>query len=136
MVKWQSVRFRFFGMGLQVERIEGIMGVTPTVVARAGEIVNGSLIQRTNEWILDFPATEDASLPDRVLRMIDLLESRRDALVEILSTPDVSGEVAIECSPGHDENVAALFPETLDRITSIGLVLSLDLYRVIDNEED
>jgi hypothetical protein len=132
--KWQSVRVRFFGNGLHVETVEPIIGLKPTVAARAGEVIGGSFLQRTNEWIWEHPA-EDLSFSDRVLRTLDVLESKKDAIAEILSAEDVSGELTIECTPGHDDGVSSLFPKALDRIMSLGLVLSLDLYRIVEQDE-
>lgn len=136
MPKWQSVRFRLFGLGLHVEEVELLLGLKPTVSARAGEIVGGSLMQRTNEWIWEYPEEEGLSFVGRVQKTLELLETKRNVLSELLAKPEVIGEFVIECSPGCDDGVASLFPDSLDRITGLGLTLALDLYRVVESEEE
>ncbi len=60
------------------------------------------------------------------------LEPKKEALKELLSFPDVEGELFLGFSSANGQGGAYFTPELLRRVADLGLALSLDLYPTSD----
>ena len=63
-----------------------------------------------------------------MLGLLNTLEPKVDALKEILSLPDVEGDLFLGFGSGNGQGGAIFSPELLRRVAECGLSLSLDLY--------
>lgn len=128
------------GDSLPVDEIEARLGVVPEIIARKGERHNDhprSYIYGTNLWVWKYPVSSDVPFEEQIMGLLDLLEPKVSALKEILSLPEVKGELFLGFGSGNGQGGAFFSSELLKRIAERGLSLSLDLYPPsIDEEEE
>lgn len=129
--KWFRVALRFQGDDLPVDEIENRLNIKPSSLGRLGEHVGNNYRHakyHTNIWV--WSITKDSSVPfdKQIEDVLELLEPKRDALVEILSLPDVEGELFLGFSSSNGQGGAHFPPSLLSRIGALGLAVTLDLY--------
>src|SRR5688572_25327200 len=94
--KWYRVSLRLRGDGLPVDEIESKLGLAPSKVGRKGEHLRGDpryAKYPSNLWVWDSPAESDVSFREQVAGLLEVFEPRKKALLEILSLPEVEGDV-------------------------------------------
>lgn len=138
--KWYRVSLRLMGDSLPVDEIGARLGVTPSNIGRKGEPLNDhpkSYIHKTNLWGWKYPVSSDVPFEEQITGLLDSLEPKVSALKEILSLPEVKGELFLGFGSGNGQGGAFFSSELLKRIAECGLSLSLDLYPPdVDEEEE
>ena len=129
--KWFQVALRFQGDGLPVDEIEGRLDIKPSSLGRSGQHVgNGTRRTKysTNIWVWSVTKDSSMTFDEQIEDVLQLLEPKRDALMEILSLPDVEGELFLGFSSSNGQGGAHFPPSLLSRIGALGLAMTLDLY--------
>ena len=122
---------RFLGDGVPVDEIESRLDFEASSFGRKGDHLrnNPAFAQyHTNVWVSKYAADSDVPFQEQISLILDRLESKVDALSEILSLPNVEGELFLGFSSANGQGGAVFSPGLLRRIANIGLSLSLDLY--------
>ncbi|OUC11925.1 MAG: hypothetical protein B0A82_24780 [Alkalinema sp. CACIAM 70d] len=125
------------GDGLPVEEIELRLGLASSSFGRKGEHLRGNpryAKYPINVWVSKYLVNSDVPFEEQIAGLLDTLEPKADALKELLSLPDVEGELFLGFSSGNGQGGAIFSPELLKRIAEYGLSLSLDLYPPNINE--
>jgi hypothetical protein len=128
------VSLRLVGEGLPLDEIETKLGLVPSHVGREGESFHG-LKHLSNVWLWRYPAESTVEFEEQIPGLLDVLEPRIDALKEILSLPEVEGELILGFRSSNGQGGALLSPELLRRIADCGLSVLLDLYPSSSYEE-
>lgn len=130
--KWYRVSLRLMGDSLPVEEIESKLGLEPSSFGRKDEHLHGDPRRAkyyTNVWVSRYLVNSDVPFEEQVAGLLDVLEPKLGALKEILSLPDVEGELFLGFGSSKSGQGGAIFsPELLRRVADYGLSLSLDLY--------
>jgi hypothetical protein len=129
--KWYRVSLRLMGDGLPVDEVEARLGFAPSTFGRKGEHLRGDprfAKHATNGWTLGDFTDSDVPFEQQITVLLDMLEPNIDALKQILSLPDVRGELFLGFSSGNGQGGAQFPPALLKRIAENGLSLNLDLY--------
>ena len=129
--KWYRVSLRLMGDSLPVEEIESLIGLAPDSLGRKGEHLRGdprSVKHHANIWVSKYLVNSDVPFEEQITGLLDVLEPKLGALKEILSLPDVRGELFLGFSSRKGQGGAVFSPELLRRVADYGLSLSLDLY--------
>ncbi|OUL24024.1 hypothetical protein BV378_20590 [Nostoc sp. RF31YmG] len=131
--KWYRVSLRLMGDNLAVQEIEAKLDLVPRVVAFKGEHRHRNpryAKYRTNFWRSQYLTNSDVPFEQQIAMMLDVLEPRLNSLKEILSLPDVEGDLYLGFRSGNGQGGAFFSNELLRRIADYGLALTLDLYDI------
>jgi hypothetical protein len=137
--KWYRVSLRLLGDYLPVDDVQERLNLVPSRIGKKGDYLN---LQRqgtkysTNLWVSEYLTGSEISFGEQIGVLLDILELRIDDLREILSLPDVKGELFLGFSSGNGQGGDYFSHYLLQRIVNCGLSLSLDLYPAGLNEEE
>lgn len=139
--KWYRASLRLRGDSVPVEEIESRLGLASSSFGRKGEHLHGDpryAKYQTNVWVSRYLSNSDVPFEEQIAGLLDVLEPKLGSLKEILSLPDVKGELFLGFGSSKSGQGGAIFsPELLKRVAEFGLSLSLDLYALrADDEED
>lgn len=129
--KWYRVSLRLMGDNLPVENLDVRLGLTSASFGRKGEQLERnprSGKYHTNVWVSEYLTESDVPFEKQITILLDTLQPNVTVLKEILSLPDVEGELFLGFSSANGQGGAEFSPELLRRIAECGLTLSLDLY--------
>jgi hypothetical protein len=129
--KWYRVSLRLLGDGLPVADVEMMLDLTPSSVGRKGEHFRGNpryAKHPSNVWVWKYPAESDVPFEEQIAGLLDVIEPKKSALLEILSLPGVEGELFLGFGSQNGQGGALFSPALLKRIAECGLSLDLDLY--------
>jgi len=129
--KWYRVSFRLIGDALPVDEIEAKLGIVPSSIGRKGEHIRGNpryAKHQTNGWRWSYPAEPTVPFEKQITELLNAIDPKKDALLEILALPEVEGELFLGFSSGNGQGGAYFSPSLLQRIADYGLSLMLDLY--------
>lgn len=131
--KWYAVSLRLCGDGLDVTRVEGLIGLSPTTIGLKGQTRKGKqgreyAAYETNIWVYSHDAANTSCFDDRLRDLFGLLGSRRSALKALCTIPGIEGEVWLGFGSGNGQGGDTISPQVLALIADTGLSLSLDLY--------
>lgn len=129
--KWFRVSLRLMGDNLPVEEVEDRLEVEPLVFAKKGDHIDGNpkyAKHDTNFWVWSSWEDSDVSFEPQINEMLEVLEPKHQELSEILSLPDVKGELFLGFSSANGQGGAYLSHSLLQRVVNLGLALHLDLY--------
>jgi hypothetical protein len=127
------------GDALPVEEVESRLGLTPVSFGRKGDHLHGDrryARYQTNVWVSKYLFNSNVPFEEQISGLLDLLEPKRGSLKELLSLPDVKGELFLGFSSGNGQGGTNFSPELLKRVADYGLSLSLDLYPPGREEND
>ena len=129
--KWFRVSLRLMGDKLPVNEIGNRLSMKPLVFAEKGDHINGNpryARYDTNFWL--WSSSEDSAIPfePQINELLEVLEPKHKNLREILSLPDVKGELFLGFSSAKSQGGAYLSHSLLQRVVNLGLALHLDLY--------
>lgn len=133
--KWYRVSLRLLGDGLPVDEIEAKLDLAPSHVGRNGEPNHRGWKHLSNVWVWRYPAESNVEFEEQIAGLLDVLEPKVDALKEILSLPEVEGELFLGFGSTSGQGGALFSPELLRRIAACGLSVLLDLYPSSSYEE-
>ncbi len=133
--KWYRVSLRLMGDGLPMDEIEARLGLVPSHVGRKGEPNHRGWKHLSNVWVWRYPAEPNVEFEVQIAGLLDVLEPKVNALKEILSLPEVEGELFLGFSSSNGQGGALFSPELLRRIADCGLSVLLDLYPSSSYEE-
>ena len=137
--KWYRVSLRLMGDGLPLDDIESKLGLVPSHTGRKGDHFRGDSRRakyQSNVWVWNNPAESDVSFEEQITGLLNVIESKKSILKEILSLPDVEGELFLGYGSQNGQGGAYLSPDILKRIAECGLSLDLDLYPPGGDEDD
>jgi hypothetical protein len=138
--KCYRVSLRLVGEGLPLDEIEMLLGITPSYLGKKGKHLHGNskyAKHKSNVWNWRYPMNSNTPFEEQIRGVLNTLEPKLDSLKEILSLPNVDGELFLGFSSGNGQGGAVFSVELLKRIAEFGLSLSLDLYPPdIDQEEE
>ena len=128
---WFRVSLRLTGDNLPVDEIENRLSLEPFIVGNKGEHIDGNpryMKRNTNLWL--WSNLGDSSIPFdlQISDLLEFLEPKRSELKEILSLPDVDGELILGFSSANGQGGAYLSNSLLQRVVNLGLAINLDLY--------
>lgn len=123
--KWYRVSLRLMGDNLPVEDLDVRLGLTSSSFGRKGEQLGK---YHTNVWVSEYLTESDVPFEEQITTLLDRLQPKVTILKEILSLPNVEGELFLGFSSTNGQGGAEFSPELLRRIAECGLTLSLDLY--------
>ena len=129
--KWFRVSLRLMGDNLPVDEIEDRLSIEPLVSAKKGEHIDGNpkyAKYDTNFWVWSSWEDSDVPFEPQINEMLEVLELKHQELNEILSLPDVKGELFLGFSSTNGQGGAYLSNALLQRVVKLGLALHLDLY--------
>ena len=129
--KWYRVSLRLRGDSLPVDEVGMKLGLEPTSVGRKGEHFRGNpryAEYQSNVWVWNYPAESDVPFEEQVGGLLGVIEPKRSTLLEILSPPDVEGELFLGFGSLNGQGGALFSPGLLKRVAECGLSLDLDLY--------
>ncbi|HEY0770464.1 MAG TPA: DUF4279 domain-containing protein [Sphingobacteriaceae bacterium] len=132
--KWYRVSLRLMGDGLPVEKVETMLEIKPSSLGVKGRLIDASEKYRTNIWTLKSGTGSDVPFDEQITVLLDLLESKLDALKTILAMPNVEGQLFLGSNNVQGE--AQLSRKLLKRITDLGLSIDLDLYPPSGNDSE
>jgi hypothetical protein len=136
--KWNRVSLRLLGDNLPVEDIQERLHLMPGRIGKKGDYLNPQRQGRkysTNLWVSEYLTSAETSFSEQISMLLDILEQRIDELREILSLPNIEGEIFVGFSSGNGQGGDYLPHDLLQRIVNCGLSLSLDLYPASLDEE-
>ena len=129
--KWFQVALRLQGDNLPMDEVENRLGLKPSSTGRKGEHI-GNDPQRakypTNIWVWTVTKNSSVPLDQQIEEMLEVLEPKRDTLMEVLALPDVEGELFLGFSSSNGQGGAYFSPSLLSRVVESRLALNLDLY--------
>ena len=137
--KWYRVSLRLLGDGLPVDEIEARLGLVPSSIGRKGEHFRGDpryAKHQLNVWVWKYPAESDVPFEEQIAGLLDVIEPRKAVLLEIVSLPDVEGELFLGFGSLNGQGGALFSPGLLKRIAECGLSLDLDLYPPSGDDEE
>ena len=137
--KWYRVSFRLIGDGVPVDEIESSLGLTPDFIGKKGEHLQGNIIRakaHTNFWTWQFPAESNMPFEEQISGLLDVIEPKKAILQEIMSLPDVQGELFLGYGSENGQGGAYISHDTLSRLSDLGLSLDIDLYPPPNADED
>jgi hypothetical protein len=129
--KWHRVSIRLMGDELPVSDIESKLQIKPSYIGLKGEHFQDSVLRgkyETNLWGWRYPSESKVPFEEQIIGLLDKIEPVRSALLDILSSPDIKGELFLGFGSPNGQGGAYLSPELLKRISACGLAVSLDLY--------
>ena len=129
--KWYRVSLRLMGDRLPIEDLDIRLGLASSSFGIKGEQLSDnprSETYRTNVWVSEYLTESDVPFEEQITTLLDALQPKATALKEILSLPNVQGELFLGFSSANGQGGAEFSPELLGRIAECGLTLSLDLY--------
>ncbi len=94
---WFRVRLSLMGDNLPVEEIESRLGLPTDYFGRKGEHVDGNprrAKHETNIWVSQYLTSPGVPFEEQIAVLLDRLETEAAVLKEILSLPNVEGEVS------------------------------------------
>jgi hypothetical protein len=128
--KWNKVSLGIYGEPLEPERITELLGLTPTRWGRKGEIrisPRAKVPPRKNSfWLLSSPLADSEPLDAHLSWLMDKLEPKRQALEELAKEYKV--QFVCGFSSENGQGGCTFDPRLLNRLSSLGLPLVLDLY--------
>jgi hypothetical protein len=137
--KWYRVSLRLMGDGLPVEEVKTMLRLKPCSLGIKGNHIKDNPVYEkyfTNIWVLKSGTNSDVPFDEQITVLLDLLEPKIDALKEILSLPNVEGELFLGFGSGNGQGGAFFKKELLRRITDFGLSIDLDLYPPSGDESE
>ncbi len=127
------------GDDLPVEEIESRLGLAAASFGRKGGHLRGSPHYdkyQTNVWVSKHLVNSDVPFEEQITDLLDLLGPKVGALKEILSLPNVEGELFLGFGSGNDQGGAIFSAELLARVARCKLSLGLDLYSPSIDEDE
>lgn len=139
--KWFQVSLRFVGDSLPVDEISGKLGIeySSIHIGRKGERINNNSQRakyQTNIWAWKVTADSSVTFEEQISNLLDILESRQQALSELLSLQDVEGELFLGFGSANGQGGAFFSAALLRRVAALNLNIELDLYPKSNLEED
>jgi hypothetical protein len=137
--KWYRVSLRLMGDGLPVDEVESKLGLMPSSIGRKGEHRRGDTRYakcQTNVWVSKYLVDCDVPFEEQIANLLDALGPKVAVLKEILTLPNVQGELFLGFRSGNGQGGAIFSPELLKRVAECGLSLSLDLYPPSGDEDE
>ena len=101
------------------------------MTGRIGEHIGGNpryALYRTNVWVHRYTEDDSFAFNDQLSEFITRLESRGEAVRELVGRPGVTGELWLGFSSGNGQGGFTLPAALLNRIARLGLDVTLDLY--------
>jgi hypothetical protein len=132
-----SVTLRFFGEDLDPDEVTHLLGLTPNVAYRKGDIFRGKkydIVQKTGSWRLTTEKCNGVELEDQINALLNQLPSN----LEIWQKLTAKFEADLFCGLWmYRYNRGLDFaPQTLVRIVERGLVLQLDIHADCTKKEE
>ncbi|MHC5677021.1 DUF4279 domain-containing protein [Nostoc sp.] len=137
--KWYRARLRLLGDSLPVDSVQEKLQLVPSVIGKKGEHINGDPQHpkyETNLWVSSYLTNSDVPFEKQIGLLLDVLESNIESLREILSLPNVEGNLSLGFSSGNGLGGDYFSHHLLQRIVNCGLSVTLDLYPPSIDEED
>ena len=132
--KWYRASLRLMGDSLPIDEIEAKIEIKSSSSIRKDELFKNEQLS-TNIWCAEYLTEDDVPLETQIELWMEKLEPKKAILKEILSVPNVEGELFLGFSSENGQGGAYFTPELLRRVADLGLALSLDLYPPSDFEE-
>lgn len=129
--KWFQVSLRLRGDNLDVDEVEATLGIEPSFISRRDEHINSNpryAKYHTNVWGWIFTEDSTVSFEQQIGDVLDILEPKKSDLKELLSFSGIDGELFLGFSSGNGQGGAYFSSLLLERVSLLGLALSLDLY--------
>ncbi len=132
-----SVSLRFFGEDLDPDEVTQVLGITPTGSYRKGDVYRGKrtdITRSTGSWRYSIKKRAGVSLEEQINHLLDQLPSDLEVwgrLTEKFKADLFCGLWLKQWNRGLE-----LTPKTLQRMGEKGLILSLDIYAIHDDESE
>lgn len=132
--KWYRVSLRLMGDSLPIDEIETKLELPASSVGKKGESLNvykSPILNTplgTNVWCAEYLTENDVLLENQIEVWLEKLEPKKAELMEILSIPNVEGELFLGFSSENGQGGAYFTSDILRRVSELGLALSFDLY--------
>ena len=129
--KWFRVSLRLMGDTIPIDEIERMLEIAPSSIGRKGEHLQGNPKRakyETHIWVWSFPAEPSVPFETQIADLLERLEPKKDALLEILALPKTEGELFLGFSSGNGQGGANFPANLLQRVANCGLSICLDLY--------
>lgn len=137
--RWFQVSLRFMGDALPVDEISLILAIKPSHIGRKGENINNNpryARYETNIWSWTFTKNSSVNFEEQISELLDVLETKAQALLQILALPNVEGELFLGFGSSNGQGGAHFPASFLQRIAVLDLNINLDLYPKNDFGED
>lgn len=137
--KWYRVSLRLMGDGLAVDEVEQKLQLTPSYVGKKDEHLQGNpryAKHQTNIWTWRYPSSSSIEFEEQINQLLNTIELKKEFLREILSTPEVEGELFLGFGSDNGQGGTAFSVDLMKRIADFNLTLRLDLYPPSGDEVD
>jgi hypothetical protein len=140
--KWYRASLRLSGDLLPINEIETKLKLSASSIGEKGKPLNiykSPLLNtplKTNVWCAEYLTDNNIPLEDQIEIYLKSIEPKKEVLREILSLPDVKGEFFLGFSSENGQGGAYFSAKLLERISNLGLSVSLDLYPTSNFEQD
>jgi len=127
--RWSKAALCIYGETLQPNEIDSDLGLQATNSGLRGESQSKyprARQLRTSIWTLDSPLDEHLPLQDHLEWLLDVLEPKLDAVLQIAKRYDA--KLFCGYSSEHGQGGCTFDAALLDRIAKFGIPLVLDLY--------
>ena len=126
--KWSTASFRIAGDELRPDQITATLSLEPTQSGVKGERFSArhSAVRRTSFWLLKCPLSNSLPLTEHLEWLLDLFEPK----IGLINSIAEGSKIMLLCgfSSGNGQGGFTLDAQLLQRIASIGIAFSLDLY--------
>ena len=129
--KWYRVSLRLMGDGLLVDNIEEKLGLVPSNIGKKGQHYQDNPKRgkyETNVWVWSCPEESDVPFEMQITSLLSILEPKKGILKEIMSMPDIEGELFLGFGSMNGQGGAYFSNELLKRVAECGLSMDMDLY--------
>lgn len=126
--KWYRVSLRLMGDGLPIEEVETRLGISPSHFGRKGEPLRLGGRYESNVWVFSNESESNVPFDIQIENLLTILEPKKDVLKEILTWPEVEGELFLGFGSMNGQGGAYFSSGLLYRIAALGLSMDLDLY--------
>lgn len=128
---------RFLGDDLDPSFVTGTLSITPSASHRRDEAMPRYSERKWQRgfWGLDSDLSETASVEEHVAHLLDRIGPRESAIRRIVEGGAV-GELYVSCFEPPGNATVLLHPESLGRLSSLGLTLLISVYceELADND--
>ena len=124
-----AVHLTLTGEALNLEALSRALGLTATKTWKQGDPITHAMCHKEDGWRFSLPPVSTLNLSAALQPLLAIIAPLAPRLRGLLSTPNITGEIAIHVEHHADESYPTIHfsPETFGTLHDLGLELDIDI---------